>query len=64
MDRKQTSIRLPPDMLESLRGIAKRTGTGERITINDLLVEGIEMVLAREGVGNRRLSVKAVKSDL
>jgi hypothetical protein len=51
-------------MLESLRGIAKRTGTGERITINDLLVEGIEMVLAREGVGNRRLSVKAVKSDL
>jgi hypothetical protein len=64
-ERLQTSVRLSPAKWEALHALSRRLRieTGERVTVHDLLVEGVRFVLAAHGVDGYRLEVRAVDSS-
>jgi hypothetical protein len=50
--RIQTSVRLEPGLWAELNDLAtrKRLDTGQRVTVHDLLLEGVRLVLAVNGI--------------
>ena len=50
--RIQTSVRLEPAMWAALNDLAtrQRVDTGRRVTVHDLLIEGVRHILAVHGV--------------
>jgi hypothetical protein len=50
--RIQTSVRLEPAMWAALNDLAtrKRVETGQRVTVHDLMIEGVSHILAVNGI--------------
>lgn len=50
--RIQTSVRLEPVMWAALSDLAtrKRVETGQRVTVHDLMIEGVTHILAVNGI--------------
>jgi hypothetical protein len=50
--RIQTSVRLDPAVWAALNDLAtrKRVETGQRVTVHDLMIEGVSHVLAVNGI--------------